>query len=93
MPTRRNISGLNRGYLHRRRREGRRQKAIRRLLIAADGGGVSGRQMMEAIYYRGEPWTEWRCATVRLSALRYAERVLEPRSRPLLWKAKPGLLN
>jgi hypothetical protein len=53
-------AGLNHGWRGRRdrgrrdRREGRRQRIIRRLLIGADGGTVGGREMMAAIYPRGE---------------------------------------
>ena len=70
------------------RREGRRMRLIRRLLMIADG--VSAREMVRAIYPRG-PWSEWCWARVRQSARRSAEPVLEPRSRPLLWRAKHGL--
>jgi hypothetical protein len=89
----RNTAGLCRGWDGRRDRgEGRRQRAIRRLLIAANGASVTGREMMQAIYSRGEPWTEWRWRDVRASARRWAVPVLEPRSRPLRWRAKPDLL-
>jgi hypothetical protein len=39
----------------------------------------------------GTPIPEWRLASVRKAASRFAVRVLEPRSRPLKWRAKPGL--
>jgi hypothetical protein len=48
---------------------------------------VSTRRFMEAIYARGELWTEWRWHHVRQSARRYAKPAL-PRSRPLHWIAK-----
>jgi hypothetical protein len=89
----RNTSGLNRGWRGRGdKREGRRQRVVRRLLIAADGAPILGREMMQAIYPRGEPWTEWRWRDVRASARRWAVPVLEPRTRPLKWRAKPNLL-
>jgi hypothetical protein len=72
------------------RRVGRRHRQIMRLLITADGGPVTTRQMVEFVY----PWLDpskpiarWRWRKVRLSAERYAERVT-PRTRPLLWRAK-----
>ena len=70
--------------------EGRRQRAIRRLLIAAGGRPVSTQEMMAAIFPRS-PWVYWRWHCVRMSATRYAQPV-EPRSRPLLWRARPGVL-
>jgi hypothetical protein len=48
---------------------------------------------MEAVYIRGERWTEWRWHDVRVSARRWAVPVLEPRTRPLKWRAKPDLLS
>jgi hypothetical protein len=42
-----NAANLNRGYIHRRRREGARQRAVRRLLIAMDGGPVTTRELVE----------------------------------------------
>jgi hypothetical protein len=49
----RNVSGLSRGWGGRSdRREGRRQRIIRRLLIASTGA-VSGRELMFAIFPRG----------------------------------------
>jgi hypothetical protein len=89
----RNTRGLNRGWRGPRdRREGYKQRAVRRLLIAANGQPVTTVQIMEAIYLRGEPWTDWRWDWARRSASRYAVRVLKPRSRPLLWRGKPNLL-
>ena len=69
-------------------RVGRRQRQIRRVLTAAAGKPVSTAQFMEAIYLRGEPWVKWRWLDVRRSAERYAVRVLEPRTRPLMWRSK-----
>jgi len=89
----RNAAGLTGGWHGpRNRREGRRQRLIRRLLIAGDGKPVSGREMVQAIYPRG-PWPEWRWACVRLSARRYAVPVLKPRSRPLKWRANPLVIK
>jgi hypothetical protein len=62
------------------------------MLIAADGEPVSGRDLMAAVYMRGEPWTEWRWRDVRISARRWAVPVLKPRARPLRWRIKPGQL-
>src|SRR5262249_13826596 len=93
MTTARNGMTLNRGWRGPRdRREGHRQRKIRRLLIAADGQPVSTLAMMEAIYPYG-PWPYWRWHNARMSARRYAKPVLSPRSRPLLWRAKPGVLR
>jgi hypothetical protein len=46
---------------------------------------------MEVIY-RGKPWVKWRWLDVRRSAERYAVRVM-PRTCPLMWRAKPGVLD
>ncbi len=67
-------------------REGRIQKAVRRVLIA-EGAAITTTAMMEAVWMRGKPWTEWRWAHVRTAAERHAERVW-PRTRPLRWRAK-----
>jgi hypothetical protein len=91
-PTRNRAGLLLRGWVgDRDRREGRRQRIIRRLLIAAGGKPVSGLEMISAIY-PGQAWGEWRWAKVRESASRYAVRI-EPRTRPLCWRLKPdGML-
>jgi hypothetical protein len=62
--------------------EGKRQRAVRRLLIAADSRPVTTRQMMEVAHH-GRSWPEWRWRDMRKSAIRYAEPILSPRSRPL----------
>jgi hypothetical protein len=98
MTATRNTIGLSRGWVGRRgdRREGRRQRAVRRLLIAADGGPVTTRQMVEAAYPRidtSKMLPQWRWQDVRLSARRYAEPILQPRSRPLKWRAKPEVFK
>jgi hypothetical protein len=36
-------------------------------------------------------WPNWRWCRVRCAAERYAERI-EPRTRPLKWRAKPGVI-
>src|SRR5437764_959612 len=64
------------------RREGRRMRQIRRALAAAGGQPVTTRDLMAAVYYRGEPWIWWRWRRVRESAERYAER-MTPKTRPL----------
>ena len=61
-------------------REGRRQRAIRRLLIGAGGKPVTTSELMAAVYARGEPWVHWRWQKARESAERYAERVT-PKTR------------
>jgi hypothetical protein len=71
-------------------RTGRLQKIARRVLIAADGM-VTTADFMAAIYARGEPWTHARWYTARTAARRYAEPV-SPRSRPLQWRARPGVI-
>src|SRR4029079_8744629 len=92
MTATRNVSGLQRGWawMRENRREGARQRAIRRLLIAADGEPITTRQMMEAVFprrnFRGAQ-PDWLWACVRRSALRYASPILSPRSRPLRWRA------
>jgi hypothetical protein len=80
-----NVRGLLRGGNV--QREGRRMKQIRRQLII--GGGVATtRELVEAVYAKRQSWPEWCWRRVRWSAKRYADPVLNPRSRPLLWKAK-----
>ena len=90
-PGRINGSGLRRGGTP--RRTGRRHLQIRRALIIADGRPITTHEMFAAVHPEidlSETRPEWRWAKVRLSASRYAERILEPRARPLLWRAKPG---
>jgi hypothetical protein len=60
------------------------------MLIAADGKPVDGREIMAAVY-PWKPWPEWRWRDMRKSASRYADRILQPRSRPLMWRPKPAL--
>ena len=82
-PTNANLMPGGPGY-----REGRRQRQIRRVLVAASGKPVSTVQFMRAIYLRGETWVKWRWLDVRRSAERYAVRVM-PRTKPLRWRLKP----
>jgi hypothetical protein len=90
----RNATNLNRGWRGRRdRREGRNQRLIRRAFAYADV--LTTIELAAQI----DPWgaaagsiPEWRLQTVRRAAERWAVRV-EPRSRPLLWKAKPEALR
>jgi hypothetical protein len=98
MTATRNTAGLNHGWRGRPgrdRREGRRQRIVRRLLIAADGGPVSTQEMIEAIYPKldlSKTLPDWRWRDVRWSARRWATP-LTPRSRPLRWRAKPEALE
>jgi hypothetical protein len=92
----RNTTGLSRGWHGRRgdRREGRNQRIIRRAFAYADI--VTTVELLDLIYPRIQvtrPIPEWRLASVRKAASRWAERILQPRSRPLLWKAKQGLFD
>ena len=87
---RRNISGLRR--FPSGKREGRKQRLIRRRLLVANGQPVSAREFMELIHGPG-PHPEWRWAALGKSATKWAERVFTPRSRPLMWKPKPGSLG
>jgi len=74
------------------RRTGRLHRQIRRVLIVADGKPVTTRDLVSAAYPRIK-LTERHWYRVRISAGRYAERILSPRTRPLLWRAKPGVLD
>jgi hypothetical protein len=71
-------------------REGRVQKAIRRLLIAVDEKSVTTTEMMRMVWLRDEPWTESRWRHTRRAAERYGQRVGK-RSRPLRWKLKTDI--
>jgi hypothetical protein len=51
-------------------REGRVQKAIRRLLIAVDEKSVTTTEMMRMVWLRDEPWTESRWRHTRRAAER-----------------------
>jgi hypothetical protein len=68
--------------------EGKRQRAVRRLLIAADSRPVTTRQMMEVAHH-GRSWPEWRWRDMRKSAIRY----IAPLTSSLMWRAKPGVLH
>ena len=71
-------------------REGHVQRQVRRVLIAE--GLVTTRDMMNAVWMRGEPWTESRWRHMRRAAERFAVREGK-RSRPLRWRLKPGFQN
>jgi hypothetical protein len=71
-------------------RTGRRHKQIRRALIAAAGKPISTADFVEAVYPRAKILRSWHWRKVRLSAERYAERIM-PRSRPLRWKLKTDI--
>jgi hypothetical protein len=93
MPGPKNAAGLTGGWHGPRdRREGHRQRKIRRLLIAANGQPVSARDMIAIVYPGRTSWPEWCWACVRRSAERYAERVW-PRARPLRWKARTDMVS
>ena len=70
------------------------QRAVILLVFLA----ASGSTVLTTLSIRGaraksfEPWTHSRWWSARAAARRYAEPVL-PRSRPLLWKLKPGVLD
>ena len=75
--------------------EGRRQRAVRRRLIAADGGSVTTKQMVEVAHPRldlSKTHPDWLWHDIRLIAERYAERVW-PRTRPLRWKLEKDDLS
>jgi hypothetical protein len=74
-------------------RRGRHQK---RILSAFVGYGpvLSTRDLAKHVWPRLDPdkrWPCWRWYLVRRSAEHWADRV-EPRTRPLLWRVKPGVL-
>src|SRR5262245_52319795 len=73
------------------RRTGRLHRQIRRVLIAANGKPVTTRHMVEAAYPRRQ-LAEQHWLRVRVSAERFAVRAT-PRTRPLLWQAKPGAFD
>jgi hypothetical protein len=91
MTVRGNTQNLNRGYIHQRRREGHVQRAARRLLIAMNGGPVTTREVVEYAWPDGR-LPLWRWGNAVEAVARYADRI-EPRSRPLLWKAKSDLVT
>ena len=89
MAPRGNAKNLNRGYLHERPREGRVQRIARRLLIARDGP-VTTREIVEQAWPGVRTYWHW------MNAVRAIERFAYragPRSRPLMWIAKPGLFD
>jgi hypothetical protein len=71
-------------------RQGRRQKSIHRAFRGYDV--LSTAQLMEFAFPRVDVRHQphWRWHDVRQIAERFAVRV-EPRTRPLLWRAKPGV--
>jgi hypothetical protein len=96
-----NRNGLNgwgkiSGWRGRRdRREGYRQRAIRRQFIALHGATVTTRDLLLAAYPRlvvGEHVPDWQWTKVRRAAERWAVRVGR-RSRPLKWRARPEALE
>lgn len=66
---------------------------MRQALIALEI--ATTRELFEYVWPRlalDRRWPCWRWRTVRRSAERYAERVA-PRTNPLTWRAKPGLID
>jgi len=57
-------------------------------------GAATTRQSFEYVWPQLDPdkrWPNWRWCRVRCAAERYAVWV-EPRTRPLLWRAKDGVI-
>jgi hypothetical protein len=76
-------------------RVGRRQKQVRRALLAAGDPAVSTAQLFEWCWPRLDPdarWPLWRWYTVTRAASRYAVP-MNPRTRPLMWRARPGAFD
>jgi hypothetical protein len=72
-------------------RIGRNQLSVWRAAIGY-GGELTTAQLMEFAYPRlGRSQPRWRWYAVRLAAERYMMRV-SPRSRPLRWRLRPGVL-
>jgi hypothetical protein len=84
-----NVANLSRGRLDQRPREGRVQRAARRLLIARNGGPITTREVVEYAWPGGRilRW-QWRSAIRAVE--RYADRAIL-RKRPLRWRAKTDL--
>ena len=75
-------------------REGRRQKAIRRMLIGYGDRLVSTSELAQAAYPRTDVrhLAPWQWFDVRRIAERCGAERCEPRRRPHLWRVKPELL-
>jgi hypothetical protein len=89
------LQGWRPGRPGRDRREGARQRGVRRLFIVLDGGTATTRDLYLAAYPRLDPSERvpgWRWNKVRRAAERWAVRVGR-RSRPLLWRAKPEVFK
>ena len=66
----------------------------RHWLIAPEGRPITTRAMFAAVHPEIDlSKTEWTWAWVRQSARPWAEPALDPRSGPLMWKARPGVLD
>ena len=73
-------------------RVGKHQRRVHQALIAL--GAATTRQLFEYVWPHLDPdkrWPNWRWCRVRCADERFAVRV-EPRTRPLLWRAKPGVI-
>jgi len=76
-------------------RVGRHQRRIRQAFIAYGERSVTTAELFLFVWPRLDVNKRWPCnkwRSVRWAAERYAVRV-KPRTRPLLWRAKPGLLD
>ena len=63
-----------------------------KITLAAGSTAISTTVIMEIAYPDGS-WPAWKWGQASKSARRWAEPVLRPRSRPLMWRAKPGVLE
>ena len=71
-------------------RVGKHQRRVRQALIALEA--ATTHQLFEYVWPQLDPdkrWPNW--CRVRCAAERFAERV-SPRTRPLKWRAKPGVI-
>jgi hypothetical protein len=85
-----NVANLSRGRADQRPREGRVQRAARRLLIARNGGPITTREVVEHAW-PGDRLLRWQWRSAIRAIERYADRA-NLRKRPLHWGARPGLL-
>ena len=88
-PPRGNTQNLSRGRVDQRPREGRVQRLARRLLIARDGP-ITTRELVDQAWPGERKLWHW------VNAVRVIERYARragPRSRPLQWAPRPGVLG
>jgi hypothetical protein len=74
-----------------RNRRGRHQIAVKRALTAY-AATLTTRELFEFVYPGCANRSEWRWFMIRRAANRYGQR-LEPRTRPLRWRLRPGVLD